>query len=109
METPVCVSSFTVTMHSFSLNNVTWVIRNYCTNDSPCRICPMTTDEATILEDTVRILHICLVKESDSDTIMMVIILVVGVGGIFILFAILALCYRFIVNIYRMSFLYFSI
>ena len=92
METPVCVSSFTVTMHSFSLNNVTWVI------------CPMTTDEATILEDTVRILHICLVKESDSDTIMMVIILVVGVGGIFILFAILALCYRFIVNIYRMSF-----
>jgi hypothetical protein len=35
-----------------------------------------------------------LVKESDSDTVIMVIILVVGVGGIFLLFAIMALCYR---------------
>ena len=36
------------------------------------------------------------VKESDSDTIIMVIFLVLGVGGIFILFAIMALCYRFV-------------
>ena len=36
------------------------------------------------------------VKESDSDTIIMVIFLVVGVGGIFILFAIMALCYRLV-------------
>jgi len=38
--------------------------------------------------------HTHVLKESDSDTIIMVIILVVGVGGIFILFAIMALCYR---------------
>ena len=37
-----------------------------------------------------------IVKESDSDTIIMVIFLVVGVGGIFILFAIMALCYRLV-------------
>ena len=37
-----------------------------------------------------------LVKESDSDTVIMVIFLVLGVGGIFILFAIMALCYRFV-------------
>ena len=36
------------------------------------------------------------VKESDSDTVIMVIFLVLGVGGIFILFAIMALCYRFV-------------
>ena len=34
------------------------------------------------------------VKESDSDTIIMVIVLVAGVGGVFILFALMALCYR---------------
>ena len=33
-------------------------------------------------------------KESDSDTVIMVIVLVVGVGGIFMLFAVMALCYR---------------
>ena len=43
--------------------------------------------------------HVCVVKESDSDTIMMVIVLVIGVGGIFILFALLALCYRSVVFI----------
>ena len=36
----------------------------------------------------------CEVKESDSDTIIMVIVLVAGVGGVFILFALMALCYR---------------
>ena len=36
------------------------------------------------------------VKESDSDTVIMVIFLVLGVGGIFILFAIMALCYRLV-------------
>ena len=36
------------------------------------------------------------VKASDSDTIIMVIFLVLGVGGIFILFAVMALCYRFV-------------
>ena len=35
------------------------------------------------------------VKESDSDTIIMVIVLVAGVGGVFILFALMALCYRY--------------
>ena len=40
--------------------------------------------------------HHITVKESDSDTIIMVIFLVLGVGGIFILFAIMALCYRFV-------------
>ena len=34
-------------------------------------------------------------KESDSDTIIMVIVLVAGVGGVFLLFALMALCYRF--------------
>jgi len=34
------------------------------------------------------------VKESDSDTIVMVIMLVAGVGGVFFLFALMALCYR---------------
>jgi hypothetical protein len=34
------------------------------------------------------------VKPSDSDTIFMVVILVTGVGGVFILFALMALCYR---------------
>ena len=34
------------------------------------------------------------VKESDSDTIVMVIVLVAGVGGVFVLFALMALCYR---------------
>ena len=34
------------------------------------------------------------VKESDSATVFMVIVLVVGVGGIFMLFAVMALCYR---------------
>jgi len=38
--------------------------------------------------------HTHVLKESDSDTIIMVIMLVVGVGCIFILFAIMALCYR---------------
>ena len=38
----------------------------------------------------------CEVKESDSDTIIMVIILVAGVGGVFILFALMALCYRYV-------------
>merc|ERR1719232_116495 len=38
--------------------------------------------------------HTHVLKESDSDTIIMVIFLVLGVGGIFILFAIMALCYR---------------
>ena len=33
-------------------------------------------------------------KESDSDTIIMVIVLVAGAGGVFILFALMALCYR---------------
>ena len=36
------------------------------------------------------------VKESDSDTIIMVIVLVAGVGGVFILFALMALCYRYV-------------
>lgn len=45
----------------------------------------------------VVLIHFLLsVKESDSDTIIMVIFLVLGVGGIFILFAIMALCYRFV-------------
>lgn len=35
-----------------------------------------------------------ILKESDSDTIIMVIVLVAGVGGVFILFALMALCYR---------------
>merc|ERR1719201_56933 len=35
-----------------------------------------------------------ILKESDSDTVIMVIVLVVGVGGIFMLFAVMALCYR---------------
>lgn len=34
------------------------------------------------------------VKESDSDTIIMVIVLVASVGSVFILFALMALCYR---------------
>ena len=34
------------------------------------------------------------VKESDSDTVVMVIMLVAGVGGVFFLFALMALCYR---------------
>ncbi len=34
------------------------------------------------------------VKESDSDTVIMVIVLVAGVGAVFILFALMALCYR---------------
>jgi len=38
--------------------------------------------------------HTHVLKESDSDTVIMVIFLVLGVGGIFILFAIMALCYR---------------
>jgi len=38
--------------------------------------------------------HTHVLKESDSDTIIMVIVLVVGVGCIFLLFAIMALCYR---------------
>lgn len=40
----------------------------------------------------------CEVKESDSDTIIMVIILVAGVGGVFILFALMALCYRYVLR-----------
>ena len=39
------------------------------------------------------------VKESDSDTVIMVIVLVVGVGGIFMLFAVMALCYRSLQNV----------
>ncbi|CAB4057385.1 unnamed protein product [Lepeophtheirus salmonis] len=35
-----------------------------------------------------------ILKESDSDTIIMVIFLVAAVGGVFILFALMALCYR---------------
>jgi len=38
--------------------------------------------------------HTHVLKASDSDTIIMVIFLVLGVGGIFILFAVMALCYR---------------
>lgn len=34
-------------------------------------------------------------KESDSDTIVMVILLVAVVGGVFVLFALMALCYRY--------------
>ena len=34
------------------------------------------------------------VNKSDSDTIIMVIVLVAGVGAVFILFALMALCYR---------------
>ena len=34
------------------------------------------------------------VKESDSDTIVMVIVLVASVGSVFVLFALMALCYR---------------
>ena len=41
-------------------------------------------------------LQINTVKESDSDTIIMVIVLVAGVGGVFILFALMALCYRWV-------------
>ena len=44
-----------------------------------------------------------IVKESDSDTIIMVIFLVVGVGGIFILFAIMALCYRLVLYCHKGS------
>lgn len=35
-----------------------------------------------------------ILKESDSDTIIMVIVLVAGVGSVFMLFAFMALCYR---------------
>ena len=43
--------------------------------------------------------YVWVVKESDSDTVIMVIVLVVGVGGIFMLFAVMALCYRSLQNI----------
>ena len=42
------------------------------------------------------LLGVTTVKESDSDTIIMVIVLVAGVGGVFILFALMALCYRWV-------------
>lgn len=52
---------------------------------------------STVLHASVLLkFHHITVKESDSDTIIMVIFLVLGVGGIFILFAIMALCYRFV-------------
>lgn len=65
----------------------------------PSTLC-MHTFNIMLLQNTISLLFICLiqttktVKESDSDTIVMVIMLVAGVGGVFFLFALMALCYR---------------
>ncbi len=59
---------------------------------SACRNHPTTASPGCYISVLV---CVCAVKPSDSDTIFMVVILVTGVGCVFILFALMALCYRY--------------
>merc|ERR1719507_1903424 len=86
-----------------------------CSNINTCvcfsgfmgRACDMPSESYTFQTDMPKVYtpgpdepesgtvsHTHILKESDSDTIIMVIVLVAGVGGVFILFALMALCYR---------------